>query len=59
MYLSRADIPLNYKNKSTSLKHLSIISFKPKALEKFSKSKKNILREYRGYRITQSFRNRS
>ncbi len=41
MYLSRADIPLNYKkNKSTSLKHLSIISFKPKALEKFSKSKK-------------------
>ena len=41
MYLSRSDIPLSFKkNKSKSYKHLSIISFKPKSLEKFSLSKK-------------------
>ena len=44
LYLSRADIPLAYKkDKKKSLKHLSILSFKPSALEQFSKTKKTYL----------------
>ena len=44
LYLSRADLPFSFKkNKNKSLKHLSIISFKPKALDKFAKSKKTYL----------------
>tara|TARA_B100001287_G_scaffold270416_1_gene269172 strand:+ start:97 stop:840 length:744 start_codon:yes stop_codon:yes gene_type:complete len=44
MYLSRADLPLSFKkNKNKVLKHLSIISFLPKSLEKFSISKKTYL----------------
>ena len=44
MYLSRADIPLSVrKNKNKSLKHLSIISFKPGALEKFAMSGRTYL----------------
>ncbi len=40
MYLSRSKIPFEFKRKvSTFKKHLSIISFKPDALIKFSKSK--------------------
>ena len=40
MYLSRSKIPFEFKTKSSFfLKHLSIISFKPDALIKFSKSK--------------------
>ena len=39
LYFSRAKIPFNYKNKKNLqyFKDLSIVSFKPKALEKFSK----------------------
>ena len=37
-------MPLSFKkNKNKSLKHLSIISFKPRSLEKFSISKKTYL----------------
>ena len=44
LYLSRSDIPYNYfKQKSFLLKHLSIISFKPISLKKFSNSKKTKL----------------
>ena len=44
MYMSRADLPLSFKkNKNKVLKHLSIISFLPKSLEKFSISKKTYL----------------
>ena len=44
MYLSRADLPLSFKkSKNKILKHLSIISFLPKSLEKFSISKKTYL----------------
>ena len=44
LYLSRADIPLNYKKeKKKSLRHLSILSFKPNALEQFAKAKKTYL----------------
>ena len=39
LYFSRSTIPFTFKNKTKYLnKHLSIISFKPKALEFFSKS---------------------
>ena len=44
MYLSRAKIPLEFKSSSNYfLKHLSIISFKPKSLIKFSENKKTFL----------------
>jgi 3-deoxy-manno-octulosonate cytidylyltransferase (CMP-KDO synthetase) len=44
LYLSRADIPLTYKKeKNKSLKHLSILSFKPSALEQFAIAKKTYL----------------
>ena len=44
LYLSRSDIPYNhFKQKSFLLKHLSIISFKPISLKKFSNSKKTKL----------------
>ena len=44
LYLSRAKIPYESKSKSKFfLKHLSIISFKPKALIKFAKAKKSYL----------------
>ena len=44
MYLSRAKIPLEFKNKSSYYKkHLSIVSFKYKSLINFSLSKKTTL----------------
>ena len=44
MYLSRAKIPLEFKLSSNYfLKHLSIISFKPQSLIKFSENKKTYL----------------
>ena len=40
MYISRANIPYEFKNKAKYFKkHLSVISFKPKSLIAFSKSK--------------------
>jgi len=40
MYISRANIPYEFKNKTKNIKkHLSIISFKPKALLAYGKSK--------------------
>lgn len=44
LYLSRSQLPYEYKKKNKFLlKHLSIISFKPKALFKFAKSKQTPL----------------
>ena len=44
LYLSRAQIPYEYKSKNKYIfKHLSIISFKPDALLKFAKSKQTPL----------------
>lgn len=44
LYLSRAAIPYEFKDKIKYLKkHLSIVSFKPEALEKFVKHKKTNL----------------
>ncbi len=42
LYISRANIPHEFKNKVTFFKkHLSVISFKPEALIKFGKSKRS------------------
>ena len=44
LYLSRAQIPFEFKNSSKYIfKHLSIISFKPNSLKKFASSKKTPL----------------
>ena len=44
LYLSRANIPFEFKTNTKNIKkHLSIISFKPKALEIFAKSKRTTL----------------
>jgi len=44
LYLSRGNIPFEYKSSTTKVdKHLSIISFTPKALEKFALHKKSYL----------------
>ena len=44
MYISRSKIPYEAKSKNKFfLKHLSIISFKPKALIKYAKSKQTKL----------------
>ena len=44
IYLSRANIPFEFKELKKNIdKHLSIISFKPEALEKFAKHKKTNL----------------
>jgi len=44
MYLSRANLPFSFKkNINKSLKHLSIISFLPKSLNKFCSTKKTYL----------------
>lgn len=43
IYLSRCDVPFNSKKKDSFLKkHLSIVSFKPKALRKFYTQKQTI-----------------
>ena len=44
LYLSRANVPFEFKKDNKNyLKHLSIISFKPEALRKYSLSKKTNL----------------
>ncbi len=44
LYLSRGNIPFEYKDITTNVdKHLSVISFLPKALEKFALHKKTFL----------------
>ena len=52
MYLSRLPIPYNFKRKKNfSLKHLSIISFKPKALLKFKKEKQSFIEKIEGIEL--------
>ena len=52
LYFSRSTIPFTFKNKTKYLnKHLSIISFKPKALEFFSKSKQTYLEKVEGIEL--------
>ena len=52
VYLSRANVPYQYKNQSLfSKKHLSIISFKPEALLSFSQSKPSHLEKIEGIEL--------
>lgn len=52
LYLSRSKIPYDYNLKNNFLhKHLSIISFKPKALQTFSKSKITKLEKEEGIEL--------
>ena len=52
IYLSRAKIPYEFRNKVKNLKkHLSIVSFKPEALLKFSKSKQTYLEKMEGIEL--------
>ncbi len=52
MYLSRSKVPHNFnKNSDYYLKHLSIISFLPKALSKFCKSKQTRLEKIEGIEL--------
>ena len=52
MYLSRSKVPHNFnKNSDYYLKHLSIISFLPKALEKFSCHKQTRLEKIEGIEL--------
>ena len=48
MYLSRSTIPFDFKNTNKYFKkHLSIISFKPNALIKFSQTKETFWKKLR------------
>ncbi len=52
MYLSRSKVPHNFnKNSDYYLKHLSIISFLPKALSRFCKSKQTRLEKIEGIEL--------
>ena len=52
MYLSRSTIPFDFKNKNKYFKkHLSIISFKPNALIKFSQTKETFLEKIEGIEL--------
>lgn len=47
VYLTRANVPFHFKSVPRFInKHLSIISFKPKALELFAKSKKSVYEKF-------------
>ena len=52
MFLSRSKVPHNFnKNSDYYLKHLSIISFLPKALSRFCKSKQTRLEKIEGIEL--------
>lgn len=52
MYLSRYNLPFNFKGKNNSyLKHLSIISFKPKSLINFCKEKQTFAEKFEGIEL--------
>ena len=51
LYLTRADAPFPFHNQSNLKKHLSIISFKPLALQKFAKAKRGDLEKIEGVEL--------
>ena len=58
LYFSRAKIPFPFKkNNDTYLKHLSVISFKPKALKKFKKLKESHLEKIEGIELMRALEN--
>ena len=58
MYFSRAKIPFNYKNKKIDyFKDLSVISFKPKALQNFAKLKPSNFELIEGIELLRAIEN--
>lgn len=57
LYLSRADIPFHYKEKSFYKKHLSIISFSPDALDKFASLPMSPLESIEGIELLRAVEN--
>ena len=58
LYFSRAKIPFNYKEKNINyFKDLSVISFKPQALNKFSKMKPGVLEKTEGIELLRALEN--
>ncbi len=58
LYFSRAKIPFNYKEKNINyFKDLSVISFKPQALNKFSKMKAGVLEKTEGIELLRALEN--
>ena len=58
LYLTRSKAPFEFKSKVPYFqKHLSIISFKPKALKKFSKLKKTKLEKIEGIELLRALEN--
>lgn len=58
LYFSRAAIPFNYKKKNiTYFKDLSIVSFKPDVLKKFSKFKMGMLEAIEGIELLRALEN--
>ena len=58
LYFSRAKIPFPFKtNNNTYFKHLSIISFKPTALEQFKKLKESPLEKIEGIELMRALEN--
>lgn len=59
IYMSRMDIPFNYYNKKIKLlRHLDTISFKPKALIKFSNLKKSKLEKLENIELLRAIENK-
>ena len=58
MYFSRAQIPYNFKNKKINyFKDLSVISFKPNALQNFAKCKPSLLEITEGIELLRALEN--
>ena len=54
LFFSRSPIPFNFRRKSKFYKQLSIISFKPDSLEKFSKKKISLLEKTENIELIRS-----
>ena len=57
LYMSRAAIPLEFKKKTKFKKHLSIISFKPSALKKYSSLEKSFLEKVEDIELLRALEN--
>jgi 3-deoxy-manno-octulosonate cytidylyltransferase (CMP-KDO synthetase) len=57
LYLSRASIPFEFKSKAIFKKHLSIITFKPMALQKYSKLPKSNLEKIEDIELLRAIEN--
>ena len=58
LYLTRANVPYKFKNILTTVrKHLSVISFTPSALKKYSKLKETFLESIEGIELLRAIEN--